>query len=315
MTPLVATLSLRSALGTPLAGDTFFGQLCHAVREASGTDEVSRLLDGYTNGQPWLVLSDGFPHGYLPRPTMPPLTQSAAVGRKTAKGKRWIPRASATLALPQLLDAAANDETAWGIGRVPKHKDAHHNTINRCTGTTGTGEFAPYTQAQTFYAVGQLVDLHLVLDTSRYSVEKLDAAISAIGAMGFGRDASIGLGKFDIESITIGVSPAPTGEPSNPNAYWTLGPCAPQGQGFDSKHSYWRVMTRFGRHGGTQALGANPFKRPVLMACAGAIFTPSDDYTPRLFIGQGLGGVSHAESTAVHQGYAPVLLVRMESAR
>ncbi len=53
MTPLHAVLHLRSPLGTPLAGDTLFGQLCHTCREIHGEARLDDLLTGYGNGQPW----------------------------------------------------------------------------------------------------------------------------------------------------------------------------------------------------------------------------------------------------------------------
>jgi len=303
MTPLTLTLALRTPLGTPLAGDTLFGQLCWALREAHDEGELTRLLDGYTAGQPWLVVGDGFPAGYLPRPTLPPLAKTDPGERKAAKGKRWIPLVAAALPLPALLAAACNDETVFGKGRAPIAARAHHNTLNRLSGATGAGEFAPYTMAQTHYAAGQTFDIWCVLDETRCPPERLAALVADIGATGFGRDASIGLGKFDLVSVETAVPPASTFA----DAYWTLGPCAPQGQGFDGAQSYWRVLTRFGRHGGALALGGQPFKNPVLLAAAGAVFVPRDGYAPRLFVGQGLSGVSHAEPAAVQQGYAPVL--------
>ncbi|MDP2823505.1 MAG: hypothetical protein Q8O52_12630 [Sulfuritalea sp.] len=323
MTPLRITLALRSPLGTPLAGDTLFGQLCHAVLEAEGPAELVRLLDGYTRGAPWLVVSDGFPHGYLPRPTLPPLAQTKPEERKAAKGKRWIPLAAAALPLPQLLAAAANDETAYGKDMAPIGATAQHNTLNRLTGTTGKGEFAPYTIPQTFHAAGQKIDLWCVLDETRCPVDRLSELLSAIGATGYGRDASIGLGKFDVASIdtallctAFGAPPAPARcVPSGtfPAAHWTLAPCAPQGQGFDGERSHWRVLTRFGRHGGALALGANPFKNPILLAAAGAVLVPQGEFAPRFFVGQGLTGVSKAEPATVHQGYAPALPMQLEA--
>ena len=85
-----ATLALATPLGTPLSGDTLFGQCCWALREAEGEVELTRRLEGYTQGQPWLVVSDGFPAGYLPKPTLPqnfePKTDPAArrMRRKSA---------------------------------------------------------------------------------------------------------------------------------------------------------------------------------------------------------------------------------------
>jgi CRISPR-associated protein Csm4 len=308
MTPLRITLALRSPLGTPLAGDTLFGQLCHAAREAAGDTELTRLLDGYTSGQPWLVVGNGLPAGHLPRPTMPPPVKIAPEARKTAKSKHWIPLAAAALPLPELLAAAVDDVIAYGT--APIHARAHHNTLNRLTGTTGKGEFAPYTAPQIHHAAGQHIDIWCVVDDTRCTTQHLVALLAAIGATGFGRDASIGLGKFDVLGCQTAVPPAPT----FPSAYWTLGPCAPQGQGFDGERSFWRVLTRFGRHGGALALSANPFKNPVLLAATGAVLVPSGEFTPRLFVGQGLSGVSHAEPATVHQGYAPVLPLQLELA-
>ena len=88
-----ATLTLHTPLGTPLAGDTLFGQLCWALREAQGEAELTRRLNGYTTGQPWLVISDGFPAGFLPKPTLPQhfeTEQNDPKLRKAARKNRWI---------------------------------------------------------------------------------------------------------------------------------------------------------------------------------------------------------------------------------
>ncbi len=308
MTPLIIPLTLRAPLGTPLAGDTLFGQLCWAVRETHGEAELGRLLEGYPQGQPWLVVSDGLPAGFLPRPTVPPPGKTQPEERKAAKGRRWIAHADAAQPLPELLAAAKSDEEVFGKDRAPVAARAHHNTLNRLTGTTGTGAFAPYTMAQTHYFAGQPIDVWCVLDETRCPAERLRELFAAVGATGFGRDASIGLGKFDVGTPTPPVLPAPTFADS----YWTLGPCAPQGQGFDSEKSFWKVLTRFGRHGNALALSANPFKHPLLLAAAGAVFVPAGALTTRLFVGQGLAGVSAVDEKTVHQGYAPVLPLQME---
>ena len=65
------TLHPRSAFGTPLAGDTLFGQLCWALRHLLGNTRLNTLLDGYTNGQPFAVISDALPKRFLPLPILP----------------------------------------------------------------------------------------------------------------------------------------------------------------------------------------------------------------------------------------------------
>ena len=309
-----ATLALHTPLGTPLVGDTLFGQLCWALREAAGEIELTRQLEGYTRGQPWLIVSDGFPAGHLPKPTLPQHfePQRDPVARKAAKKKRWIPASRTGETLAALLESAVDDATAYG--KSPVFAVQAHNTLNRLTGATGEGEFAPYTQPQTFHAAGQRIDVYLVLDEDRVTADEIQRLLAATGASGFGRDASIGLGKFTVEQL----EPACFAVPALANAFWTLAPCTPQGQGFDGAQSYWRVLTRFGRHGNAHALAGNPFKTPVLMAATGTVLTPADGFSPRLFVGQGLGGegkLSKAEPATVHQGYAPVMQIRLEQTR
>jgi len=74
--------------------------------------------------------------------------------------------------------------------------------------------------------------------------------------------------------------------------------------------------TRFGRHGSQAALWGRPFKNPILMARTGGVFTPK--VAPlHGFVGQGVGGrgeLSRVIPETVHQGYAPVVPLRLEVA-
>lgn len=313
MTPYTryrATVELTTPLGTPLAGDTLFGQLCWALRESQGEAALTDKLIGYTSGRPWLVVSDGFPANHLPRPTIPQkflVASATQQDRKKEKKKRWLSLNDAAMPLNAV---AKSDAEAYGVAPIPGEQ--FHNTINRQSGTTGQGEFAPYTQPLTFHAANQAIDLWLIADEERITPNELGTLLEIVGATGFGRDASIGLGKF---SVTKHLAVADPPGPSSYSAWWTLGPCAPQGQDFEPKKSYWRVLTRFGRHGNVHALGGKPFKNPILLAATGAVFTPSQDVTTRLFIGQGLGTdglLSNAQPATVHQAYAPVIPILIE---
>lgn len=305
-----ATLALRTPLATPLAGDTLFGQLCWALREAAGEAELVRRLQGYSEGSPWLVVSDGFPAGHLPKPTLPQHFAAPVddpTKRKKLKSQRWVPLEQAGARLSTLLASAVDDETAYGV--APRHAVQAHNTLDRRSGSTGKGAFAPYTVPQTFHGAGQQVDLYLVLD-ERSTADEAGQLLAAVGSSGFGRDASVGLGKFTV----AGVAPIALPAADRANAFWTLGPCAPQGQRFAADTSYWRVLTRFGRHGNALAIAGKPFKTPVLLAAAGAVLTPAEDLAERVFVGQGLGQgrLSKADPATVHQGYAPVARLHLE---
>lgn len=294
------TLTPQSAMGTPLVGDTLFGQLCWAVRNRFGEARLSELLEGYTTQRPFMVVSDAFPEGFLPLPTLPSTfwETKTETDRKSLKKAQWV----------NISDAEKSAVKFWQECALQANfqfkketQDQFHNTIDRQTNTTGDGQFAPYSTELTWFGAQQKFDLYVVLNENRFSLEELQKVLEDVGNVGFGRDASIGLGKFRCENPqTVNVA-----QP-NANCYLTLANCAPQGLGLNKEHCYYQITTRFGRHGDIQALSSNPFKKPIILAKPAAIFTP-EKYEPRLFLGNGLGNVSYTQLEAVHQGYAPVL--------
>lgn len=320
------TIQPRAAFGTPLVGDTLFGQLCWALRHRFGNAWLNERLQGYCNCHPFMVISDAFPQGFLPLPTVPSrLFEGSTEDHKLLKKKCWLPVAEfkgdfRTWQSRASTDREAADAVLREQGKVidnpalQKIMPQPHNSISRETGTTGEGMFAPYSMPQIWYHPAMRFDLYAVIDEQRISAEELTAALADTGQSGYGRDASIGLGKFAIDNI----SPAAAlPKITKANAWMTLTACAPQGLGFDSEKSFYRPVTRFGRHGNTMALSGNPFKRPVLLAATGSVFAPAngDLEDGCLYIGQGLKGVSTVQSEAVSQGFAPVLGVRMEVSR
>lgn len=314
------TLRPRSAFGGAVHGDTLFGQLCWAVRNRWGEERLGDLLDGYTEGRPFAVCSDAFPAGYLPRPALPLYRFESLPGadRKAVKKLRWLPVAALTSPVETWL-AQAKDDAAVASSFTGQPGSNHtlattrpqpHNSIDRRSGTTGAGAFAPYTLAQHWYAQDTRLDVYLVVDPQRIEGDAVVALIRDIGRSGYGRDASIGLGKFDVEDAQGVVPP----RPDSASACFTLAPCAPQGLGVDSTRAHYAVFTRFGRHGDRAVFGrGGPFKSPILLAATGALLGPEPlPATP--FIGQGLGGHGQVSKTipeTVQQGYAPCLAVRV----
>lgn len=70
-TLLKITLQPQSPFVTPLASDTLFGQLCWTIRHSLGEATLHQLLEGYTQGKPFVVLSDALPQAHIPRPSVP----------------------------------------------------------------------------------------------------------------------------------------------------------------------------------------------------------------------------------------------------
>ncbi len=298
----------QSAFATEILGDTLLGQLCWAIRHRFGEAHLQTLLQGYTQNKPFAVLSNAFPQGMIPRPTLPAnyfdkIEDTSQL--KTLKKRIWLP-----------LDQVKTPLATWQEHSKSNHDVANieqrlqaHNTINRLTETTGTGAFAPYTMAQHWYQQGTLLDIYVLFDDTQCSVADLQTCFDDIGCFGYGQDASIGMGKYRIESF----APMPLPQQAEANACLTLAPCAPQGCGFDPQHSFYQLFSRFGRHGDMAAnINAKPFKNPVLMTQAGSVF--STPLPQNGFIGQGLGGNGQLSKTipeTVQQGYAPVIGIHL----
>lgn len=306
------TLAPRSAFGTPLAGDTLFGQLCWTLRRQQGNERLTALLDGYIDGQPFAVVSDGMPAGFLPLPGLPSRFWAAStVDRKALKKRRWLRHADFAAPLSEWQSLACSDVEAAGavVGEhaaLQTERSQPHNSINRSTGTTGEGRFAPYTLPQQWFHPAMRFDIYVVLDENRLPLSELQAAFADIGRTGYGRDASIGLGKFIVDDH-MESAPLDRLAPTAADAWLTLGPVVAQGQGFCPQRSYYQPLTRFGRHGDVAIHAGNPFKRPLLMARGGSVFRPTAPDGIRHFVGRGLSGVSDVLPETVHQGYAPVL--------
>ena len=313
MNTLIATIKPRSAFGGAIRGDTLFGQLCWAIMHREGASRLDALLEGYTQGAPFLVVSDAFPTGYLPRPALPLHRYNEAPGkdRKQLRQCRWLPREHFARPIADWLQYAVNESQLHTDG-VSKSCNQPHNTINRMTGTTGAGEFAPYVMPQHWHGDSLRLELYIAHDPQRITLDEIRQTISDVGDYGYGRDASIGLGKFDLVDCAEKDWPGQ----ANANGWMTLAPCAPQGQNFNAENSWYQPFTRFGRHGDIAVHTGKPFKNPVLMADTGALLQPQNWQDAR-FCGQGLGGdgsLSKAIAQTVHQAYAPVLAINMEQA-
>lgn len=326
MQTLRVTLTPQTGFATPLKGDTLFGQLCWAARRVLGEAGLEALLAGYSGGKPFLVVSDAFPAGFLPMPRLPRGCWQLAAGqqypsvRKALKKRAWLPVSALGDPLPTWLDHAVgtsllaiNDRRNREQARscAVEHNQPH-NTINRATQATGTGEFAPYTVEQVWYRPGQALEVYVLLDETRLTAKEFGSLLRYVGASGFGRDASTGLGKFTLDGLGEDWGlPEATGA----NAWLTLAPCAPQGLAWDSTRCFYKPFTRFGRHGDAAAISGQPYKTPLLLADTAAVLTPKT-FECRLFTGQGLGGdgsLSKVLRETVHQGYAPVVGICLPS--
>lgn len=323
------TIEPRSPFGTPLKGDTLFGQFCWQLANDSAllTISLDEVIRQYPEN-PFAIFSSAFPalpeSGFaLKRPDAPLDLLFDLAGkskcelisnRKDQKKKKWLqcgqPAALADFKACCWLDDAGIAKLA-GLGndKISTMEETSHNSINRLTGTTGEG-FAPFTQENTVYAPGSSLVIFVGIDEQILPLDSLKIGLEQIGISGFGRDASTGLGKFlisDCSEIDLTTFGAP-----QPNALYTLSPCVPETGKYQD--ALFAPFTRFGRHGDRLAVSGKPFKNPVIMADEGALLFPADMETAlrQPYLGTAVTGVSKVQESAVTQGYSLYIPVRLE---
>ena len=284
------TIIPTSNFATPLMGDTLFGQMCWAIRFTYGNEKLEELLSSYET-KPFMIVSDGFASGYLPKPTMP----SVFLGensdeKKTNRKKVWL-----TLAQLESGDDS-NAKSDSYISNVSKSEGVIKNSLNYLTFTTSEdGAFAPYSEDETALSKR---DIYFAIDES-FSLAELQETFTLLSNMGYGKNTTIGKGFFtfsEFESVYIS---------SNSKSFMTL--CASSLEGLVCKELFYEPFTRFGKHGASLA-NKNPFKKPLLLADSGAVV--SFETTQNIsYIGKAIKGHSSHKET-VHQGYAIVVPIK-----
>lgn len=338
------TIKPSSPFGTPLKGDTIFGQFCWQAAENSAVliGGLDHWISGYSE-RPFAVFSSACPKINAVNATLfairrPELPQSLLgdlekevdcetrfKSRKEKKARKWL-LIGEDLRIQLTWEHMINDQELYEriMTTIPEdakkrlrltpvtHRrpistaEQQHNSISRLTMTTGKGDFAPYTTDNIHF----MPDLELVifagLDEEACGIEELRKVFTHIGQWGFGRDASTGLGRFSLESVKELASPVT----ENADACLVLGPCVPESGHY--KAMYFNPFTRFGRHGAQMLHTGRPFKNPVVMADEGAVFVPhTGSFPDKPYIGRAVQNISKAQPEAVCQGYSLYLPMQM----
>jgi CRISPR-associated protein Csm4 len=269
-----------SPFGTPPTSGTIFGHLCWAKRRREGREALRSWL-ARLPAEPFLI-SDLLPAEHLPRPLPPPSQQeSPAEDAKTLKRRRYLPREEwqhlrVGLSATTLQDALRKTKEDPPFLRPASRP---HNRIDRTSGHTpeagGGGlwfaeELWPSTDRKGRRQIEADLYVHSVLPP-----REVEMLIADIGATGFGRDASLGRGRFTLEG-----SEAAGWLMEAPAAGGTLRMLS-LSQGVISsnmREARWQRFVLFGKVGKEMlAEGFRPWKLPLVLAEAGATFCPADD--------------------------------------
>ena len=284
------TFNPISNFATSLKGDTLFGQICWAIRYTFGNDKLESLLSTYETS-PFLVVSDGFAKGYVPKPSLP----SNLLGenndlKKENRKKVW-------LKLEELQNGdflkALKDEDVLNINKTTI---VVKNSLNYKTfSTDDSGVFSPYGESETIISPR---DIYFLIDTNTFSLEELKQTIKTLSLMGYGKNTSIGKGFFefdDFEEIKL---------MNNSKTFMTLSPVILNNQNI--KNCYYEPFTRFGKH--SSGIDVNPFKKPILLANTSAVISFESEYS-KFYMGKAIKGHSSDEKT-VHQGYSIIIPIK-----
>jgi CRISPR-associated protein Csm4 len=271
-------------LGTPLNSGTLFGQLCWMKRECDGDAALSTWLSD--EGNVW-ALSDGFPAGLLPRPLVAPAPPSddpkVADNRKKQKKRRFVNREGFIKIRRRLSEEQLG---AYLVATADHSFRFAHNTIDRCTGSTPeTGglyfldedwSFSSNLGVQNYRDSTGVIDAgpmrDLYVDAPEGSIPEIRRMLSALGDIGYGRDANLGRGRWTIESVEEDKELA-----SGPNGHLLSLSHGSVDRDMDDLRC--RLVTHFGKAGPGVTVngGISPFKKPLLLVQPGATFKGAVD--------------------------------------
>ncbi len=325
----IIEINLQSPLATPLQSDTLFGHICWAVRflKWEKDDKLAEFLDCYEeNVYPPLLISNGFPVGYLPKPVIPPVTQKdlgKIFGKenriensyriKTIKKTDIIPKEKFKQLSREVITPfnlfKAIDESYDDIKQLKDREQSvliQHNTIDRIKGRVKEGGL--YSNEETFFN-NDSGKFEVYLRTNYFTIEELQRIFTFIGTGGFGKDKSTGKGSFTFE-IKNGFDLA---DSEKPNAFMILSSYIPTEK--DPTEGYYHILHKFGKLGGLYAKGiseinSNPFKVPLVMFSAGSVFFDKD-YNHGKVYGSLLKDV-HQNKKIRHYAYAFPLGINLE---
>lgn len=321
-------ITLKSPIVTRFQSDTIFGHICWAIRFLpwSERDKLSDFLASYDNQEtPPLLVSNGFPRGYLPKPIMPPITQKEleeVIGKEDRiRNSFKIKNIKKTTLIPKddFKELQRDRITPLKLFKImseryeniiiPAVKEeavvVQHNTVNRIQGKVKKGLFF---QEELFYDIDS-GKFEIYLRTNYFNLNDIQKIFDYIKEEGFGRDKSTGKGYFTF-NIKQGID---LPEPESPNAFMTLSSYIPNEK--DPFKCYYHIILKYGKLGGLYAkaipeVNNNPFKKPLIMFSAGSTFYDKNYHNGKVY-GSLLRDV-HYNKNIRHYAYAFPIGINLE---
>ena len=259
-------LSLKSWVASSWQSDTIFGHLCWGMRYLHGEEKLRAFIQKYNDGSPPLLLSNGFPVDFMPRPITDPLSidPTLSLDKQREQFEDYKEVRKSQYLLPDEFDRAIGGETVLpSPDSKPDEKKrvTLKNQINRLTCTTGE-EGTLYNFEEYYWSE---VTIYLKLEDD--FVDTAENLFQYIADTGYGKRKSVGYGQ--VESMTF----EPFGGfnvPANANGFVTLSNFVPATN--DPVHGNWQTIVKYGKMGEEYASEEHAFKKPLLMLEAGSTF-------------------------------------------
>jgi len=288
-------LNIKSPLGSAMASGTLFGQMCWALRELESEQALIKWLSD--EDALWAV-SDGLPHGLLPRPVLLPSPlplNGDLTAAKASKKKKFITREGFIATRKNMTDVALGH---YLVDDTVKMVRFAHNTIDRHKGSSLDNAGLYFVDE--YWCDPQLdkpnaTKRDIYISAPKGSESKIQKLLEHVGEVGFGRDASLGRGCWRVELTSIDHELMVQAGPRHVSLS--------RGSACDITMSNIRckLMAHYGKLGEqvANAEGVSPFKYPILLTVAGATFDPVSGRRP----GRLLKNVHPIRPEVVHNAF------------
>lgn len=278
-----------------------WGHLCWHIVHWHGEERLQQFFAAYRDGEPPVLLSDGFPGDLLPRPLLPPGFGSAA--RPPHKKDRLEAAKNVkALAKANWLTRGEFEEVRRGHSIAPQTtseqlkkmtfaRSVTKNWILRDSDTSGD----PFDVEEIYQR--QVTVLWRVRDESH--ADLVQDFLTALAHEGYGKRKSVGYGA--LKSCTLEEC-ADFEAIEGANAVVSLSRFVPAPS--DPVQGFWNVAVKYPKLGEEGATSGDPFKQPLLQIESGSLLRLPEGKAPRPYYGQLVEGIHAKRPEIMHYGYA-----------
>ncbi|MEO1941764.1 MAG: hypothetical protein ABGW77_02600 [Campylobacterales bacterium] len=261
------TLQFTTPMGTSLQSDTIFGHLAWGYRYLFGEKKLEELMAQFKT-RPFIISTDGFPAGYLPKPLFPTLIGDCREMDhfKQVKKKRWIRDRFIfenidNLTQRKIFEELSREVKKGGEGPAEVVEVVQHNSINRLSNLVDEGL---YTTEERF----TLQKYRFYLRVDLIERQEVEEVIGLISKIGYGRDRSIGKGRFQFQ-VEWEFPEQSLFKPNPARPYYlNLSNCFYNPENIQPV--FGKTFTKFPKAGGINS--NEPFKNPAIFYLPGSIF-------------------------------------------